>query len=394
MNAKQQMIDKRLAALALHREHRGKFEVISKVPVKDADDLSLAYSPGVAEPCMEIAKDPKAAYEYTAKGNMIAIVSNGTAVLGLGHIGPEAAIPVMEGKAILFKQFAGIDAIPLCIRGTEPDDLVETIKRLEPSFGGINLEDIAAPACFEIEDRLKKEMGIPVFHDDQHGTAIVALAALINAVKLTGRNVPDTRIVVNGAGAAGLSITKLLGNFGFQQIILVDRTGAIYKGRTEGMNAYKKEIAEITNVERTEGSLEHVIQGADVFIGVSAANILSESMVRTMAENSIIFALANPDPEIMPEAAWRAGAGIVCTGRSDYPNQVNNVLAFPGIFRGALNARAAAITEEMKIAAARAIAGLISNEELTTDYIIPRPFDARVVESVAKAVALAAFIEK
>lgn len=394
MNAKQQMIDKRLAALALHREHRGKFEVISKVPVKDADDLSLAYSPGVAEPCMEIASDPKAAYEYTAKGNMIAIVSNGTAVLGLGSIGPEAAIPVMEGKAILFKQFAGIDAIPLCIRGTEPDELVETIKRLEPSFGGINLEDIAAPACFEIEDRLKKEMGIPVFHDDQHGTAIVALAALINAVKLTGRNIPDTRIVVNGAGAAGLSITKLLVKFGFRQIILVDRTGAIYKGRTQGMNAYKEEIAEITNIERADGSLEQVIQGADVFIGVSAANILSESMVRTMATNSIIFALSNPDPEIVPEAAWRGGAGIVCTGRSDYPNQVNNVLAFPGIFRGALNARAAAITDEMKIAAARAIAELVSNEELTADYIIPRPFDARVVNNVAEAVALAAIIPK
>lgn len=390
MNAKQQVMNKRLAALALHREHQGKFEINSKVSVKDAEDLSLAYSPGVAEPCLEIANDSKAVYEYTAKGNMIAIVSNGTAVLGLGHIGPEAAIPVMEGKAILFKQFAGIDAIPLCIRGTEPGELVETIKRLEPSFGGINLEDIAAPACFEIEDRLKEEMGIPVFHDDQHGTAIVVLAALINALKLTGRNIPDTRIVVNGAGAAGLSITKLLVKFGFRQIILVDRTGAIYKGRSRGMNAYKEEVAAITNFDRTEGGLEQVIPGADVFIGVSAANILSGSMVRSMARDSIVFALSNPDPEIMPEAAWQAGAKIVCTGRSDYPNQVNNVLAFPGIFRGALNARAAAITDEMKIAAAVAIAGLISDKELTADNIIPNPFDPRVVEKVAGAVAHAA----
>ncbi|WP_420836055.1 NAD(P)-dependent malic enzyme [Paenibacillus fonticola] len=386
-------MDKRLAALALHREHRGKFEITSKISVKNADDLSLAYSPGVAEPCMEIAKHPAAAYEYTAKGNMIAIVSNGTAVLGLGHIGPDAAIPVMEGKAILFKQFAGIDAIPLCIRGTEPDEVVETVKRLEPSFGGINLEDIAAPACFEIENRLKREMGIPVFHDDQHGTAIVTLAALMNGVKLTGRSVPNTRIVVNGAGAAGLSITRLLVKFGFRQIILADRTGAIYSGRAEGMNTYKQEIAELTNAEQVEGSLEQIIQGADVFIGVSAAGVLSESMVRSMARDSIIFALSNPDPEILPEAAWRAGAGIVCTGRSDYPNQVNNVLAFPGIFRGALNARAAAITDEMKIAAAAAIAGLVPEGELSADYIIPGPFDERVVHEVAEAVARAALVQ-
>jgi len=298
----------------------------------------------------------------------------------------------MEGKAVLFKQFAGIDAIPLCIRGTEPQEVIETVKRLEPSFGGINLEDIAAPACFEIEERLKREMGIPVFHDDQHGTAIVALAALINALKLTGRSVSDVRIVVNGAGAAGLSITKLLVQFGFRGMILVDRTGAIYSGRVEGMNAYKEKVADVTNPEKLSGGLERVIRGADVFIGVSAPHILSESMVRSMAGNPIIFALSNPEPEIMPEDAKRAGAAIVCTGRSDYPNQVNNVLAFPGIFRGALNARATAITDAMKIAAAEAIAGLVSSEELAADYIIPGPFDGRVVREVAEAVARSALI--
>lgn len=377
-------------ALQLHEKHRGKLEVRSKVPVKDAKDLSLAYSPGVAEPCKVIVNRPETVYDYTIKGNTVGVVSDGTAVLGLGNIGPEAALPVMEGKAILFKSFAGIDGIPICLDTTNVDKIVETVKILAPNFGGINLEDIAAPNCFEIEERLKAEVDIPVFHDDQHGTAIVTLAGLINALKLTGKSKDDIKVIVNGAGAAGIAIIKLMYHYGIKNIIMCDTKGSIYEGRPYRMNPLKEEVAKFTNPERKIGNLSEVIQGADVFIGVSAKGVLTKEMVKTMNTDPIIFAMANPEPEIMPEDANDAGAAVIGTGRSDYPNQVNNVLAFPGIFRGALDVRATQINEEMKIAAVKAIAGLIQDDELSKDYIIPKPFDPNVAPTVAEAVAKAA----
>jgi len=377
-------------ALHMHRIYEGKLETTSKVPVRNQKDLSLAYSPGVAEPCKVIYDRPESVYEFTMKGNTVAVVTDGTAVLGLGNIGPEAALPVMEGKAVLFKSFAGVDAFPICLRTNDIDKIVETVKLLEPTFGGVNLEDIAAPQCFEIEERLKREMDIPVFHDDQHGTAIVTLAGLVNALKITGKKLTDIKVVLSGAGAAGIAIIKLLYDFGVRDIILCDSKGAIYEGRTRGMNPVKDEVAKFTNLEKEEGPLEKVIQGADVFIGVSVAGALTKEMVRSMKKDPIIFAMANPIPEIMPEEAKEAGAKVVGTGRSDYPNQVNNVLAFPGIFRGALDVRATHINEEMKKAAVKAIAGLISDEELEPDYVIPKPFDPRVAPAVAAAVAQAA----
>lgn len=377
-------------SLDLHREHRGKLVVASKVAVKNARDLSLAYSPGVAEPCKEIHKDKDLAYTYTNKGNFVAVVSNGTAVLGLGDIGADASLPVMEGKSVLFKSFADVDAFPICINTKDIDQIVETVKLLEPSFGGINLEDIGAPSCFEIEERLKKEMNIPVFHDDQHGTAIVTMAGLINALKVVGKELKGIKVVTNGAGAAGVAIIKLLMSMGVNDVIMCDRHGAIYEGRPEGMNQTKDDIAKVTNKAKLKGSLADAIRGADVFIGVSAANTVTPEMVHSMAKDAIIFAMANPVPEIMPELAKEAGAAVVGTGRSDMPNQVNNVLAFPGIFRGALDVRATAINEEMKIAAAYAIANLITDEELTADYVIPAAFDRRIAPAVAQAVAKAA----
>jgi malate dehydrogenase (oxaloacetate-decarboxylating) len=377
-------------ALHMHRMNKGKLESKSKVEVKNAADLSLAYSPGVAEPCKEIYDKPETVYEYTMKGNMVAVVSDGTAVLGLGNIGPEAALPVMEGKAVLFKSFAGVDAFPICLNTTDVDKIVETVKLLEPTFGGVNLEDIAAPRCFEIEERLKKEANIPVFHDDQHGTAIVTVAGLVNALKIVGKKMNEIRVVANGAGAAGIAIIKLLYTYGVRDIIMCDRKGAIYEGRPEGMNDIKNEVAKYTNRDNTKGSLAEAIKGADVFIGVSAAGSLTAEMVQTMNQDPIIFAMANPTPEIMPEEAKSAGASVIGTGRSDFPNQVNNVLAFPGIFRGALDVRATHINEKMKIAAVEAIASLVKDEELHADYVIPAPFDPRVAPEVAAAVAKAA----
>ncbi len=377
-------------ALKMHKENQGKLSVKSKVKVRDAKDLSLAYSPGVAEPCLAIHEDESKVYDYTIKGNLVAVVSNGTAVLGLGNIGPQAAMPVMEGKALLFKEFANVDAFPLCINSTDTDKIVEHVKMLEPTFGGVNLEDIAAPQCFEIEDRLKKECDIPIFHDDQHGTAIVTAAGLINALKLANKNIEDIRVVANGAGAAGVAIVKLLLNMGVKDVILCDTKGIIYKDRPVGMNKFKEEMAGITNKEQKQGSLADALEGADVFIGVSAAGAVTKKMVRSMNQNAIIFAMANPVPEIMPEEAKEAGALVVGTGRSDFPNQVNNVLAFPGIFRGALDVRAKEINEKMKIAAVYAISGLINSEELHADYVIPDPFDPRVAKHVAEAVAEAA----
>jgi len=377
-------------ALKLHRDNKGKLEVISKVSVKDKESLSLAYTPGVAEPCKEIHKDIETVYEYTSKGNMVAVVSDGTAVLGLGDIGAYAAIPVMEGKAVLFKEFAGVNAFPICVNTTDPDEIVNLVLQIEPVFGGINLEDISAPRCFEVERRLKEKMSIPVFHDDQHGTAIIVLAALKNALRLTKKKLKDIVVVVNGSGAAGIAIAKMIINVGVKDILLCDRTGIIYKGREKGMNWAKDEMAEVTNKNRKTGSLADAMVGADVFIGVSSANIVSEEMVASMNSDAIIFAMANPVPEIDPELAKKAGARVVGTGRSDYPNQVNNVLAFPGIFKGALDVRASYINEEMKLAAADALAGLISDDELTEDYIIPKAFDKRVAPAIAKAVAKAA----
>ncbi|MET3697287.1 malate dehydrogenase (oxaloacetate-decarboxylating) [Bacillus oleivorans] len=377
-------------ALHMHRIHKGKLESKSKVPVRNAKDLSLAYSPGVAEPCKVIYDKPETVYDYTMKGNMVAVVSDGTAVLGLGNIGPEAALPVMEGKAVLFKSFAGVDAFPICLNTTDVDKIVETVKLLEPTFGGVNLEDIAAPNCFEIEERLKKETNIPVFHDDQHGTAIVTAAGLVNALKLVNKKMSEIKVVANGAGAAGIAIIKLLYQFGVRDIIMCDSKGAIYENRSYGMNDIKAEVAKFTNRNREEGKLQDVIKGADVFIGVSVAGSLTREMVETMNNNSIIFAMANPVPEIMPEEAKLAGATVIGTGRSDFPNQVNNVLAFPGIFRGALDVRATHINEEMKVAAVHAIADLISEDELSADYVIPAPFDKRVAPAVAGAVAKAA----
>jgi malate dehydrogenase (oxaloacetate-decarboxylating) len=377
-------------ALKLHKDNRGKLAVASKVPLQNAKDLSLAYSPGVAEPCLEIHKDVNTVYDYTAKGNFVAIVSDGTAVLGLGNIGAEAAMPVMEGKAVLFKSFAGVDAFPICLGTNDIEEIVRTVKLLEPTFGGINLEDIAAPACFEIESRLKKEMNIPVFHDDQHGTAIVTAAATVNALKVAGKELSQIRLAVNGAGAAAMAVTKLLLGMGAKDVIICDSSGPIYKGRKERMNPYKEQIAETTNPRGIKGSLAEAVKGCDVFIGLSVGNVLTAEMVRSMAPNPVIFAMANPVPEIDPALAKEAGALVVGTGRSDYPNQINNVLAFPGVFRGALDTRAKEINEDMKIAAVLGIAGLISPSELSADYIIPRPFDPRVAPAVAAAVAKAA----
>jgi len=376
-------------ALQMHKENRGKLSTGIKTVVKNAKDLSLAYSPGVAEPCKEIYEKPETVYDYTMKGNMVAVVSDGTAVLGLGNIGPEAALPVMEGKAVLFKSFAGVDAFPICLNTTDPEKIIETVKLMEPTFGGVNLEDIAAPNCFIIEERLKKETNIPVFHDDQHGTAIVTVAGLINALKLTGRKMTDIKVVANGAGAAGIAIIKLLKGYGVQNIIMCDSRGAIYEGRPDGMNPVKEEVAKFTNREKKEGSLADIIEGADVFIGVSVAGALTKEMIQTMNNEPIIFAMANPTPEIMPEEAKAAGAKVIGTGRSDFPNQVNNVLAFPGIFRGALDVRATHINEKMKQAAVEAIASLVNEEDLSADYVIPGPFDPRVAPAVAAAVAKA-----
>lgn len=383
-------MDFKAEALKLHKEKQGKIEVISKVPVNNSKDLSLAYTPGVAEPCKEIEKDVEKIYEYTNKGNLVAVVTDGTAVLGLGDIGAEAAMPVMEGKAVLFKAFAGVDAFPICLSTKDVDKIVETVKLLEPTFGGVNLEDIAAPNCFEIEQRLKKETNIPIFHDDQHGTAIVAMAGLVNALKIVGKRLEEIRVVTNGAGAAGIAIIKLLLSMGVRDVIMCDRRGMIYEGRPEGMNPAKEEIAKVTNREKRSGTLADALQDADVFIGVSGPNLVTKDMVRFMAKEPIIMAMANPVPEIMPDEAKEAGAKVVCTGRSDFPNQVNNVLAFPGIFRGALDTRATDINEEMKVAAAYAIAELISEDELSEDYVIPKAFDPRVAPAVAKAVAKAA----
>ena len=384
------MANLREEALRLHREKRGKLTMQSKVPVESAYDLSLAYSPGVAEPCREIHKDPGVIYDYTMKGNLVAVVTDGTAVLGLGNIGPGAALPVMEGKAVLFKSFAGVDAIPICLDTTEIDKIVETVKFMSPTFGGVNLEDIAAPNCFIIEERLKKELDIPVFHDDQHGTAIVTLAGLINALKVVGKKMEEIRVVANGAGAAGIAIIQMLLNMGVRDVVMCDSKGAIYKGRPYGMNPVKEKVAEMTNHRMLRGELADVMKGADVFIGVSVAGAVTPEMVRSMNKDPIIFAMANPVPEIMPEEAKQAGAKVVGTGRSDFPNQVNNVLAFPGIFRGALDVRAKAINEEMKIAATHGIASLIEEHELNPDYVIPAPFDPRVAPKVAMEVAKAA----
>lgn len=377
-------------ALHMHRINKGKLESKSKVQVRNAKDLSLAYSPGVAEPCKEIYEKPETVYDYTMKGNMVAIVSDGTAVLGLGNIGPEAALPVMEGKAVLFKSFAGVDAFPICLNTTDVEKIIETVKLLEPTFGGVNLEDIAAPNCFVIEERLKKETNIPIFHDDQHGTAIVTVAGLVNALKIVGKKMTEIKVVANGAGAAGIAIIKLLYSYGVRDIIMCDTKGAIYEGRPQGMNAVKDEVAKFTNRDNIHGNLEDVIKEADVFIGVSVAGALTKEMVQTMNSDAIIFAMANPDPEIMPQDAKEAGAKVVGTGRSDFPNQVNNVLAFPGIFRGALDVRATHINEKMKVAAVEAIASLIREDELNEDYVIPGPFDPRVAPAVAAAVAKAA----
>lgn len=377
-------------ALHMHRVNKGKLESKSKVQVRNANDLSLAYSPGVAEPCKEIYDKPETVYDYTMKGNMVAVVSDGTAVLGLGNIGPEAALPVMEGKAVLFKSFAGVDAFPICLGTTDVEKIIETVKLLEPTFGGINLEDIAAPNCFVIEERLKKETNIPVFHDDQHGTAIVTVAGLVNALKLVGKSMNEIKVVANGAGAAGIAIMKLLYTYGVRDIIMCDTKGAIYEGRPFGMNDIKNEIAKYTNRNQETGSLADALKGADVFIGVSVAGALTGEMIQTMNEDPIIFAMANPTPEIMPEEAKKAGAKVIGTGRSDFPNQVNNVLAFPGIFRGALDVRATHINEKMKVAAVEAIASLVTEEELSADYVIPAPFDSRVAPEVAAAVAKAA----
>ena len=376
-------------ALQKHKEWNGKIEVVSRAELKNRDDLAVAYTPGVAEPCLKISEDVDLSYTYTRRNNLVAVVTDGTAVLGLGDIGPEAGMPVMEGKCVLFKQFGGVDAFPLCVRSKDVNEIVQTVKMIAGSFGGINLEDISAPRCFEIEKRLKEECDIPIFHDDQHGTAVVTLAALLNALKLVGKKIEDIEVVVNGSGAAGIAITKLLMKMGMKNVILCDTKGAIYKGRP-GLNAAKEKMAEISNLSMKKGNLEEVIAGADVFIGVSAPGVLTPEMVKTMAKDPIVFAMANPVPEIMPDVAMEAGVRVMGTGRSDFANQINNVLAFPGIFRGALDVRASDINDEMKIAAARAIAGVITDEELKPDYIIPDAFDDRILSSVSEAVAKAA----
>lgn len=377
-------------SLKLHEKWAGKIEVISTVPVADEKDLSLAYTPGVAQPCLEIQKDVNKSYSLTRRHNMCAVITDGSAVLGLGDIGPEAGMPVMEGKCVLFKSFGDVDAFPLCIKSKDVDEIVNTIYLLSGSFGGINLEDISAPRCFEIERKLKEKCDIPIFHDDQHGTAIITLAGLVNALKVVGKAKEDVKIVTSGAGAAAISIVKLLLSAGFENIIMCDRTGAIYKGREKGMNWIKEEMAEVTNKEGCKGSLADMLVGADVFIGVSAPGLVSKEMVQSMNKDAIIFACANPTPEIFPEDAKAGGARVIATGRSDFPNQINNVLAFPGVFRGTFDVRASDINEEMKIAAAKALAGLINEDELCADYIIPKAFDPRVGKAVAAAVAKAA----
>lgn len=379
-------------SLKLHAKLNGKLEVVPKVKIENKEDLSLAYTPGVAEPCLVINKDYSKSFELTGRGNLVAVITDGTAVLGLGDIGPEAGMPVMEGKCALFKTFGGVDAIPLCIRSKDVDEIVNTVKLLAGSFGGVNLEDISAPRCFEIEKRLKEDpsVDIPIFHDDQHGTAIVCVAATINALKIVGKKWEDVTIAFSGAGAAGEAIAKLMLVMGAKDIIMCDRTGIIYKGRTERMNPEKEKIAEWTNKTGKRGSLADAVKGTDIFVGVSSPGVLTPEMIKTMNKNPIVMAMANPVPEIMPEDAKAAGAAVVGTGRSDFPNQINNVLAFPGIFRGALDCRATDINDEMNIAAANAIAGLISDDELSPDYIIPAPFDKRVAPAVAKAVREAA----
>ncbi len=372
-------------ALELHEKWNGKLDTVSKVQVKTREDLALAYTPGVAEPCKVIAEDPEAAYRYTIKSNTVAVVSDGSAVLGLGNIGPLAAMPVMEGKAVLFKEFGGINAFPICLDTQDTEEIIETVVRIAPAFGGINLEDISAPRCFEIEERLKKLLNIPVFHDDQHGTAIVVLAGIINALKVTDKKKEDCRVVVNGAGSAGVAITKLLLNYGFPHITMCDKTGMLCKGM-EGLNWMQEKMVEVTNLEHKTGTLADALKGADIFVGVSAPGIVSQEMVASMNKDSILFAMANPVPEIMPDLAKAAGARVVGTGRSDFPNQVNNVLIFPGIFRGALEGRATAITEEMKLAAANAIAALVDDSELSDENILPAAFDPRVADAVSKAV--------
>lgn len=377
-------------SLALHYEKKGKIEVVTTVEVKDKKDLSLAYTPGVATPCLEIQKDVNKSYELTRRWNMCLVVTDGTAVLGLGDIGPEAGMPVMEGKCVLFKAFGNVDAFPLCIKSKDVDEIVRTVQLISGSFGGVNLEDISAPRCFEIEKKLKEVCDIPIFHDDQHGTAIVTLAGLTNALKVVGKKKDEVRIVINGAGAAAISICRLLLSAGFKSITLCDRNGAIYAGREKGMNPIKDEMALVTNLDKKAGTLADVLVGADVFIGVSAPNMVSVDMVKTMAKDAIVFACANPTPEIYPDDAKLGGAKVIATGRSDFPNQINNVLAFPGIFRGAFDVRASDINEEMKLAAAEAIAGLITDEELSPEYIMPAAFDPRVGKAVAEAVANAA----
>ena len=377
-------------SLRLHEEWGGKIEVIATVPVKTKEDLSLAYTPGVAQPCLEIQKDVNKSYELTRRHNMCLVVTDGTAVLGLGDIGPEAGMPVMEGKCVLFKAFGDVDAFPLCVKSKDVDEIVNTIYMISGSFGGVNLEDIAAPRCFEIERKLKEKCDIPIFHDDQHGTAVITLAGLVNALRLVGKKKEEVKIVVNGAGAAAISITRLLLDDGFKNITLCDRKGAIYEGRAEGMNPFKEEMARVTNRAKQKGTLADVLCGADVFIGVSAPGAVTTEIVKTMAKDAVLFACANPTPEIFPEEAKSGGARVIATGRSDFPNQVNNVLAFPGIFRGTFDVRASDINDEMKRAAAYAIAGLIGEDELNEDYILPAAFDPRVGKAVAEAVAEAA----
>lgn len=378
------------ASLKLHYEKKGKIEVISTVPVKDRNDLSLAYTPGVAQPCLEIQKDVSKSYELTRRWNMCLVATDGTAVLGLGDIGPEASMPVMEGKCVLFKEFAGVDAFPLCIKSKDVDEIVRTIYLISGSFGGVNLEDISAPRCFEIEAKLKACCDIPIFHDDQHGTAIITLAGLNNALRVVGKKKEEVSVVINGAGAAATSVCRLLMVAGVKDIVLCDRNGAVYDGREKGMNPAKQKIAEVTNRQKKQGGLSDVVKGADVFIGVSAPGVLTSEMVQTMAKDAIIFACANPTPEIFPDEAKKGGAAVVATGRSDFPNQINNVLAFPGIFRGAFDVRAIDINDEMKLAASDALANLIAEEDLSADYIIPAAFDPRVGKAVAEAVAQAA----
>ncbi|MFJ5789333.1 NADP-dependent malic enzyme [Lysinibacillus sp. NPDC093197] len=377
-------------AIELHKEARGKMEIVAKVPVQDTYDLSLAYSPGVAQPCIEIQKNPQAVYDYTIKGNLVGVVTDGTAVLGLGDIGPEAALPVMEGKAILLKRFANIDAFPICLATKDVDEIVRTVKAIAPTFGGINLEDISAPRCFEIENRLRQECNIPVFHDDQHGTAIVVGAGLVNAMKIVNKKPEDMKVVINGAGAAGIAILRMLIQLGYKNVVMCDTKGIIYNGRKEGMNVIKDQIAKISNPLNSKGTLEDAIAESDVFIGVSVANLLTKGHIESMNKNPIVFALANPNPEITYDNARAWGVRVMATGRSDYPNQVNNLLAFPGIFRGALDVRATDINEAMKIAAIDAIASLVSEKELKEEFIIPKSMDERVASVVAKAVSDAA----